>query len=536
MKASRTLILSAFLTMTLGACIEDKGTEEVQVGTPTTTPPDFDVAGETPTETPPTPGDTGTMPPTEPPEDIEEGFLINGGAAKTASTTVELELVTLNRYQMRISPTSNCEDGTWIPWVSKLTVRLPAENERVTLSVQYKDWDNRVGRCYRQTILHDSVGPQILFTRYPAPALEEGSTANIVAEIADAVGQVESATCSLNGVSKSCFPGRNEVSVTALPPGDYVFEIKAVDDLGNESSASVAWTVNSFGRHLRQNITVNDYRKVDILMVIDNSGSMEYEQQSMAQRTSQMLSILRGLDYQIAVTTTDPRNVTLGDGRFIPIHGMNGETILNTSVPEETAQFRLGKTLQRSEMGSGSEQGIYATYRVLDRYVANEGNARRFFRDGAQFAVILISDEDESDNTYRNDPHRLLQKIHDTFGGQKRFGFHSIITKPGDKQCRNTHGYAYGERYKIISELTGGVIGSVCEMDYSNQVRGISEGVRDLLKTLTLSCEPIDRIPIKVKRDGIEVTGSYRVDGVNLKFETELVPGDYTVEYGCLPN
>lgn len=533
MTASRNIILGVILCVTLSACIEDKGTEVVSVGTPTTTPPDFDVAGETPTTPTPTPGDTGTMP--VDPDSIEEGFLINGGATKTASLDVELQLITLNRFEMKITRNSDCAGGAWEPWRGSATVQLPLANQRVTLSVQYKDWDNRVGRCYRQTILHDGLGPQILFTRYPAPTLEEGATADLVAEIADAAGSVESAVCSLNGVEKPCFPGRNEVSITALPPGDYVFRIRAKDDLDNESEASVSWKVESIGRRLRQNITVNDYRKVDILMVIDNSGSMEYEQRSMGQRTSQMLSILRGLDYQIAVTTTDPRNVTLGDGRFIPIYGMGGETILTSDLAEEVAQDRLSRTLQRSETGSGSEQGIRSTYRVIDRFVSNEGNARRFFRDGAQFAVILISDEDESDNTYRNDPHELLKKIHETFDGQKRFGFHSIVTRPGDTACRSTHGYSYGERYKTISELTGGVLGSVCEMDYSAQVRGIAEGVRDLLKTLTLTCAPIDRIPLKVMRDGLEVTGAYRIEGVNLKFETELEPGDYTVEYGCLP-
>lgn len=533
MKAARVWILSVFCVTGLTACFEDRGTEVVSVGTPTTEPPTFDVIGQTPEPKEPTePGDADVMP--VDPDLIEEGFLINGGAAKTASLDVTLDLITLARNQMKISPNANCEGGQWEPWRARTTAQLPVADGNVTLSVQYMDWDARASRCYRQSIIHDGTGPTILFPRYPAPKLEEGSTADIVAEIQDTLGDVKAASCALNGIEKPCFAGRNEISISALPPGDYEFRVRAMDDLGNESEAQVRWSVESLGRRMRQNIYVNDYRKVDLLIIIDNSGSMAYEQQSMGQRTSQMLSVLRGLDYQIAVTTTDSRNVTLGGGRFIPLDGMGGEVILTSAVPEDQAQKALSKTLQRKETGHALEQGILVTHQVIERYSANDNHARRFFRDGAQFAVLVISDEDESDNKLRNDPHNLLKVIRETWNGQKRFGFHSIITKPGDVQCRQTHGYAYGDRYQVMSDLTGGVIGSVCAMDYTDQVRQISEGVRDLLKTLTLSCEPVDKIPVTVSRDGVPVAGAFRIDGVNIKFDHELEPGDYVIEYGCL--
>lgn len=535
MKAlSQTIAISALLGLTTGCLlVEDTGTVESSVGTPVTTPPDFTVTDGNGTP-PPTGGDNGTLPTVPEPEVMEEGFLINGGATRTNAGDLQLQLITLNRFAMKISMDRDCSSGVWEAWTEFKTVPTPQANAVNTISVQYKDWDNRITRCYRQAIVHDGQGPDILFTRYPASSLEEGSTADLTAEVSDAGGTVASVTCSLNGLAKSCVAGRNEVSITQLPAGSYEFRVRASDDLGNVSEKSVSWNVVSLTRRLSQSLRVNDYKKVDILMVIDNSGSMEYEQRNMAQRTSNLLSVIRGLDYQIAITTTDPENSTYGDGRFVNIKGTSNQFLIDTSVAESTAQTRLSQTLQRSETGSGVEQGIRAAYRAVERYNANESKARAFFREGAQFAVVLISDEDESANTPKNDPQNLVKLVHDSFGGQKMFGFHSIITQPGDTVCRSTYGYSYGDRYDAMSRLTGGVIGSVCAADYSTQVTGIAQGIRDLLKSMTLQCAPLPEKGITVKRGGVAVTSPYTIEGVNLKFANELEPGDYTVDYSCL--
>ncbi len=127
----------------------------------------------------------------------------------------------------------------------------------------------------------------------------------------------------------------------------------------------------------------------------------------------------------------------------------------------------------------------------------------------------------------------MIKFIADTFG-QKNFSFNSIITVPGDKKCRSTYGATYGDRYKMLSDLTGGVIGSVCASDYAQQVAGVAEEIRNLLKMITLQCEPIQAMPLTITVNGSPLGLPYRVEGVNLKFDTELPPGDYVVDYHCL--
>ena len=262
---------------------------------------------------------------------------------------------------------------------------------------------------------------------------------------------------------------------------------------------------------------------------------MEYEQQSMGSRTKDFLSVLSGLDWQIAVTTTDPNSSQWGDGRFVPLKGLSSQYILQSTLPQTQAQTVLSNTLQRSETGSGSEQGIRATYRVVERAFTNSNpNHAAFFRPGAHFATILISDEDESDNTTKNDPLSLTSFIGKQFQNQKNFLFNSIITIPGDSNCKSSHGYTYGDRYKMMSNLTGGIIDSVCATNYADQVKGIAEKIRAMTKTITLQCQPVPGTPITIMKNGSPYNNNFSLNSLQLSFEVDLGAGNYQVNYSCL--
>lgn len=523
-------ILIVFVSATVVGCLpqNESGsvTDSGNTGAGTGRPPDFTVTPDpidtpTPTEVP-SPGDSQIS-----------SVVIDGGALWTSAPSISVSLNYSEAKQYRLSLGPDCHNGDWTDMQSNVSVAIPAHdrNRLVQVAVQFLDYDNYPTVCLNASILHDDRGPEILFTKYPLASVDEGVATQLAYEVKDLASEVVSMTCSLNSIVRPCAPGLGTADIPGLIPGDYTFTISAVDSRGFQSEASVSWTVTSLTRTLKHNIEISEYRKWDILFIVDNSGSMAYEQKNMAERTKNFLSVLRGLDWQIAVTTTDPRNVNLGDGRFIPVTA-SGDFILTSAVDEVEAQARLSATLQRPETGSGSEQGIRSTYRVVER--SRDGVHKEFFRDGAHFAVVLISDEDESANTDKNDPELLLKKIGDTFDNQKNFLFNSIITVPGDTKCRSTDGYSYGERYKMISDLTGGVIGSVCESDYAAQISGIAQKIRNMAQSLTLSCLPIAGEPIVITRNGVAVTDAFTVNGVTISFANAIQPGNYELTYKCL--
>lgn len=551
LKIKSTLAFS--LCLSLSGCLiaEDKGT--VEVGTPVSGEADFTVtptpgtgdanggtADVTPTpvdpDRPPT-GEEGTLT-TEP----EFSFTINNGAPYALVDSLQLQFSTIFTSFNRIKVSSNdsCTGGTFEPFVPFMTVSNFTKNSKVSYSVVFRDIDGITTNCFMASIIHDNKGPDILFSKYPMQALEQGQTGEIQFSVTD-VSPIAEVKCKLNTIERPCLAGSNLVTLSQMPEGSYTFTVDAKDIHGFTSTQSVQWQVVSRAKFLSQNVLIKEDKKVDVLIVIDNSGSMNYEQKNMASRVRNMLSILRGFDYRIAVTTTDP-NATrksssytyYGDGDLIPIHGQNGALWVDSTLDEQVAQNALGLTLQRPETGSGSEQGIRSTYRFIEKATTPGTALSTFFRDGANFATLVISDEDESANTEKNDPQKLLSLISTKFNNQKAFSFHSIITKPGDTVCYNGEGATYGNRYKTISDLTGGVIGSVCEADYAAQVQGIATSIRDLIKQFTLTCAPLPEYPITVYKDGVAYTAPFVIEGVNLKFAEALPAGNYKIDYACL--
>lgn len=534
-----TVLLLAGMALT--GCLESGGGKEVPSnlnnGDFVTEPGGDDNAsqGNGGTTTPTNPDDDGTKTPPQP--SAPDGFDINKGEVLTASTNLSLDFYPpFQSAYLKVSENETCANGDWVRYANSMSFVSAKTNQAVPLSVQFRDYDGRMSSCYTRKIFIDQAGPEIVFAKYPSAPVEEGLDVEIVFSVTDAGAGVETVTCEFAGVSKACLAGQNKVTFPKMAGGDYTFKVSAKDKLGFASEKSVSFKVSSLYKQMVQNVKVNAYQKVDILFVIDNSGSMEYEQKSMANRVRNFLDVVKGLDWQIAVTTTDPVHSTLGDGRLVPLYGKTNSYILNSSMADADARYTLGMTLQRPETGSGDEQGIYAAYRAIERSLGAIGSNKNFIRQDSQLAVVVISDEDESANGPKNDPANFVKYVQDSFAGQKAMSFHSIIARPGDKACLSGEGYSAGFRYEQISKLTGGVIGDVCATDYAAQVQGIAEGVRKTLKSFTLTCAPvIDSMrSLLVLKDGQVYNGTRSIQGLNVVFDEMLPAGNYEVYYSCL--
>lgn len=318
---------------------------------------------------------------------------------------------------------------------------------------------------------------------------------------------------------------------------------------------------------ITQSISIAANDKVDILIVDDNSGSMALEQASMASRFGSFLSKLNGLDWQLGITTTDvSADADKKDGRLLRF-GQNsnlnlGDYLIGSSMDASLAEELFASTIQRPiNEGSGREQGIFATHRVIERSLdaqnldVNLPN-RKLIRPDATLAVIVVTDADETPGssgiTDRNKPEFLLGLVKDKLGESKRFSFHSIIVKPNDEACKydsstveiNGRTYSnmnegFGTKYADLSNATGGVIGSVCATDYSSQLGQIGNVVAESVKTATLNCLPQDTnndgkpdvTAIDNAGDALEIES---VSGLTLTFVTPLPIGSTHLSYACI--
>jgi hypothetical protein len=259
-----------------------------------------------------------------------------------------------------------------------------------------------------------------------------------------------------------------------------------------------------------QDTTAN---KVDILIVNDNSASMDPEQRKMSERFTSFVSELRGIDYRIAMTTTDLESANWNQGgRILPWNG-TASRVLTPKTPRAEQIFRdtvaRPETIdcqKRNDCPSGNEQPLKAIELAVDQ--ATTAN-KVFFRAGVDFVVVILSDEDEmSDGTSpkATSADDVVKHVGASLGTTKRFAVHSLVIVPGDAKCKaeqaaqttSVNAAFYGTHAAALSSLTGGTVNSICDTDYARDLQAISKEVRNLVSSFELHKTP--------KEDSVTVT------------------------------
>ena len=97
---------------------------------------------------------------------------------------------------------------------------------------------------------------------------------------------------------------------------------------------------------------------------------------------------------------------------------------------------------------------------------------------------------------------------------------------------------AYGYSYTSLSNLTGGVIGTVCSQDYGSQLTDIGQATIDLINSANLSCAPLDTtgdgVPdVQITTADGSAAPSYTITGLKTNFSRALPVGANKLTYTC---
>jgi len=414
---------------------------------------------------------------------------------------------------------------------------------------------NMSAEVYYEWIV-DLTGPVIAYYQLPPASSLSTSVITLGFTVTDALSGVKSTVCKLDGAVVACKSGEIK-TLLDLQPGQHTFEVAAEDNAGN-TSVDIKTISISAPVLKSQLVEVKGNTKVDILVVIDNSGSMAGEQANMAARFANFLDKIKTLDWQIGIISTDmSSNAVRKDGRLVELVGLPGQFILNSAMLQSTAQSVFGNTVQMGSNGSGAELGFKATNRAIDRAfdaasVTVSAPNKTLFRADAGLAVLVVSDAYD-DSGVR--PEDVQAKVIQRWGGNKPFVFHSIVvpesqyTDPAASSpnaadpCKNyRESVKYdGRDYHRLSTMTGGVKGTVCSEDYAAQLADMGKVTSDLVNSITLNCQPLD-----YNRDG-QINGgdiqvmdpsgapitNFTVSGTRLTFPVALPIGNSTVNYYC---
>lgn len=186
-------------------------------------------------------------------------------------------------------------------------------------------------------------------------------------------------------------------------------------------------------------------RKLDIIWVIDDSGSMQINHRQVSAQIKNFLTYFleKDVDFKMGIVTTSLETVSNGEGLTRSDYQRNPTPFI--------ANFQ--SYLNLGAGGSGEEKGLLAISNFL------EGNAHFFIRPKSQVIAIVVSDEDDSSFDPTKDEDQLLN-TNDFLTSLKRnyfkdneFKIYSIIEL-------SPSGTA-GTRYAHASYLTKGIVGNI---------------------------------------------------------------------------
>lgn len=263
-------------------------------------------------------------------------------------------------------------------------------------------------------------------------------------------------------------------------------------------------------------------RKIDILWVIDNSGSMKSSQDNLAANFKSFITRLKSLnyDFHMAVTTTDtfmakwankPQLARVRDGSKTAGH--SGVFVMDQNTPDLEQVFITNIT--QGTAGYGDERAFSSFREALQSNLNAD-----FRRQDAFLAVIIVSDEDDfsaetGSYLYQDYDSPLMHPITDyvTYldsltGNQGTRNFNVSAIAAYDQACLDKlnaeiPGRILGRRYAELVDATGGVKGSICD-NFGDSLSVISDTIIELSSTFVLSRVPIEET-IRVIVNGVSV-------------------------------
>jgi hypothetical protein len=305
-------------------------------------------------------------------------------------------------------------------------------------------------------------------------------------------------------------------------------------------------------------------REVDVIFVIDGSGSMSEEQDNVASNLSRFLQTAELLDndFQIGVVHLDLQDDHRFNGENYPAGRLIGNPpFLTPNTPNLLGEFQ--NRVRLGAVGGSQEAGLEATRIALtDPFITTEGTAcnsdndceapypscmrgmcgglnQGFLREDASLEIVIFSDEeDQSTPTpnfyvdffrsikgFRNDS---LMHVSCIVGADVR------TNTPG--ACTSNNGDAdAGRRYAEVCQATGGTVGSICASDFGPFLQNIGNRAFGLRVEFFLSrvAEPAT---VQVRVNGSARPTGWAYDGAtnSVVFERNTVPqpGDeIEVEY-----
>lgn len=256
----------------------------------------------------------------------------------------------------------------------------------------------------------------------------------------------------------------------------------------------------SFTRHVCDQLEAKAQSKADILFVVDDSGSMEDDQQAVQSAALAMEQVLVSaqIDFRLGVTRHRARDRTARERGRLEGNGLTGDT----------EEFK--RTIVVGAEGGwepGLETGILALDRLLPRSPEGAPADPEKLREGAATVVIHLSDERdqqveciacgacdgaEGEQLFcdRGNAQPLIDDYVEQYRARGAVNFAIVGDLPnGCQQTSTRDDFEPGQGYVEVANATGGQFGSLCG-DMEQNLRDVARVVGGVASAYRLSVMP----------------------------------------------
>jgi hypothetical protein len=222
----------------------------------------------------------------------------------------------------------------------------------------------------------------------------------------------------------------------------------------------------------------------DILIVIDNSGSMKEEQANLATKLNELLVSIKDANWQISIINTSP---VVPSGVAINSAAAEGKELCNTTLikaGDVDAAEKFATAINAGISGNGNEQGI------RQAVVGLRCTEKPWVRAGSSLAVLIVSDEDNCSRDGADcgslpwaKEDYLTKYVETTLQRSvgTNAGFYGIVA-PSKTVC-STAGNAATQYLRLFDYKANGAVnyGNICDKSYSTTLNRISDSIALLL-------------------------------------------------------
>lgn len=253
-------------------------------------------------------------------------------------------------------------------------------------------------------------------------------------------------------------------------------------------------------------------QKLDVMWIVDNSRSMEDEQDALGTNFNAFINefIDTDVDFKMAITTTDTSSYSL-KGRMV-----TGSDIKLTSAKakENANQFMADfkSLVQVGTSGSGYEKGLAASEGFMQKYSSS------FIRPDAYLAVIVVTDEDDQSAKTPVEYVNFLKSFKANAGLVKVY---SICDSAGTNTGSGiTTGCA---RYASASNASSGTVSNI-RNDFHASLSQMGDSLINLLDSFALSQAPAAGTLVVSVNGSIVTEYTYNSASRSIKFNAGHVP------------